>query len=93
MCAGTPLICSKSVLPEVFLAKLRNNLRFLLRVPLWFFVSFVFSPKHSTLSYRLYWSRACRAFRSLWPWKVCGFAAARSVFCSLGAALPPLLLY
>ena len=37
--------------------------------------------------------RACRAFCSLWPWKVCGFAAARSVFCSLGAALPPLLLY
>ena len=30
-----------------------------------FFVSFVFSPKHSTLSHRLYRSRACRAFRSL----------------------------
>ena len=24
-------------------------------------------------------SRACRAFRSLWPWKVCRFAPARSV--------------
>ena len=30
-CGSTPLICSKSVLPKVFLAKRRNNLRFQLR--------------------------------------------------------------
>ena len=29
-------------------------------------------------------SRACRAFCSPWPWKVCGFAAARSVLRSPG---------
>ena len=50
MCASTPLICSKSVLPEVFLAKRRNNLRFLFRVPLWFFSAFVGAAQRSASS-------------------------------------------
>ena len=34
-------------------------------------------------------SRACRAFRSLWPWKVWRFAPARSVLCSPGRVSAP----
>ena len=48
-----------------------------------------FPEKHSTSVPRLHPSRACRAFRSPWPWKVWRVAPARSV---LRGALAPLPL-
>ena len=47
----------------------------------WFFVLFVFSPKHSTLSHQPHPSRTCRAFCSLF-----------TVLCSLGRQCRPSVL-
>ena len=61
-----------------------------LREPSWFFVPLRVSPAGRT-SHTLpapHPSRACRALRSPWPWKVCGFAAARSVLRSPGRKAP-----
>ena len=69
-----------------------ENTLALLRVPSWFFVYFVFSPKHSTV-FIYPTHRACRAFRGRGRFGASRLHALFTVLCSLGRQCRPSVLW